>query len=370
MADGMIFWLPEGSADAGWVRVVDGRILQRGQGRDWRSATHLVALPAGEAAMLIVPASDIALHWIACPGMTVAQGAAAAALMAQESSIGPASTLHAVSLAATDAEHPHIVAVTARAVMEGWLLWCVEAGVLDAAIVPAALVLPAPETGFIAAPICGEEVLRGMDCAVGRGQAHAALIVGDGPIETLSEEQVDALLIAALSRPPLDLRAGSFARRPGRAVDSAWLKRIAVLAGCVALGSLLIALVTIARLHIEAEQLDRQTLALAQTTTPDATDAVDAETRLAAKVTAQGGSGGFTGTAAGVMTAIQGVAGARFTSLSQMADGSVRVQLAAPRAEDIAAVITTLRSAGWSITGDSVQQQGAQAAGDFTVTPS
>ena len=366
----MIFW-PAGDGDMThrWARVAHGRITQRGDG-DWRVATHMVALPAGEAAMLIVPSADVTLHWVACPGMTVRQGAAAAPLMALEGSIGSVEGLHAATAPASDPDQPHIVAVTSRDVMEKWVAWCEEAGVPDAAIVPAAMLLPGPDSGFVGGRIGDEDVLRGPDCAVAAHEAHAPIIVGDAPVGVLRAPEIEHQLVLALGDPPLDLRQGLFAPRQAQAIDPAWLRRVAALTGCVMLGSLLIALVTIVRLHIEASALDSRTLALAAPVVPNAADAADADARLSAKLAAGGGAGGVTGTVAAVMTAMRTAPGVTMRSLAQMADGSLRLQLAAARAEDINAVLIALQNAGWRIAANGVQQQGAQTIADISVAPS
>lgn len=373
MADGMIFWLaPDAGApaDGGWLRVVGGRIVQRGEGGDWRGATGLVALPAGDVAMLAVPSGDVALHWIACPGMTVRQGAAAAPLMALEASIGPAGDLHAAVAPALEPELPHVVAVASRSAMEGWIAAAGALGVPDAAIVPAALLLPPSEEGFLSGRIGGETVLRGPNCAVGAEEAHGVLIRADAQVRDLDAVTVEDGLIAALSHPPMTLRQGSYAIRRATALDPAWLKRVAALFGFVALATLLISLATIARLHWEASSLDDATLALARTVAPEAADAADGEAKLAARLAAKGGAGGgFTGVTAGVMAAMQGTPGVVMTSLSQLADGSVRVQLSAPRAEDINVALIVLQNAGWRVAANGVQQQGAQTLADISVVP-
>ncbi|MCE7797498.1 type II secretion system protein GspL [Sphingobium sufflavum] len=382
LPDGMIFWLsPDGGAAGGWLRVVGGHVVQRGgesgagagsrSGADWRAATGLVALPAGDTAMLIVPSGDAALHWIACPGMTVRQGAVAAPLMAVEASIGTPDTLHAAVAPALEPERPHIVAVAARDAMERWIGWCAAAGVPDAALVPAALLLPPVEDGFVAGRVGGEAVLRGTDCALGGGDAYAPLIVGDAPVRELDGATVEAGLVAALAAPPMDLRQGGYAVRAASAIDPAWVRRVAVLAGAVMLAGLLVTLVTVVRLHGEASSLDAATLALARDVVPEASDVADAEMRLAARVAAKGGAGGgFTGTAAGLLAAMQGAPGVTMTGLSQLADGTVRVQLAGPRPDDINVVLIALQNMGWRVAANSVQQQGAQTIADISVVPS
>lgn len=377
MRDGIILWpLGDSASDGetppfGWARVANGAIVQRGEGEatDWRGATHLVALPQDDAAMFIAPAGDVAMHWIACPGMTLVQGAAAAPLMASEASIGPVDDLHAAVAPALDPGAAHLVAVASCAAMEQWLAWCAAAGVPDAAIVPAPALVPPPDEGFAAARIGGDMVLRGTDSAFPADAALEPLIVGDAPVRHLSDAEVERALVAALAEPPLDLRQGSYARRAPRALDPAWLRRIAVLAGLIALVSLAIGLVTIIRLHGEAAALDAETVAMAQEAVPGVADAADAELRLSALIAQRGGAGGLGGAAAGLIAALQASPTVSLTSLTQSADGSLRAQLSGPGAEPVNAVLIALQNAGWRIAANGVRQNGAQTVADITVAP-
>lgn len=367
----MVFW-PIGASGGtlGWLRIVDGHAVQRGEGEDWQSATHLTSLPPGETAMLIVPTGNVALHWISCPGMPVRQGAAAAPLMAFESSIGRPEALHAAIRPAAHPAQPHVVAVAAREDMDRWLAKCESAGVPEAAIVPAAMLLPAPESGFVEARIGTENVLRGVDSAFGAHEAHAEMIVNGETVSKLSVGDVERLVVAGLAHPPLDLRQGAYARRRRSAIDPNWAKRMLVLAGCIIGASVLISAVTVTRLYLEARALDARTMALARPIVPAATDPADADARLSALLAARGGGRGFVATAAGVMVAMRATPGVHISNLSQMADGSVRLQLLAPRAEDINQVLIAMQNAGWRIAADGVQQQAGQIVADITVVPS
>lgn len=377
MRDGIILWpLATISDDGdvprfGWARVANGAIVQRGEGDadGWRAATHLVALPPDDGAMVIAPAGDVAMHWIACPGMTIAQGAVAAPLMAREASIGPADDLHAAVAPATDPANAHLVAVVSRAMMERWLGWCVAAGLPDAVIVPAAALLPPPEEGFVGAEIGGQTVLRGVESAFPADAPLERLIVGDSPVRRLTDAEIDRSMLAALAEPPLDLRQGSYAPRSQGALDPAWLRRIAILAAVIALVSIAIGIATIVRLHGETAALDAETVALAQKVAPGVGDAAEAERRLAALVAQRGGAGGLGRAAAGLMAALQASPTVALTSLSQSADGSLRAQMSGPGAEPINAVLIALQNAGWRIAANGVRQNGAQTVADVTIAP-
>jgi len=351
-----------------WYRVADERIVRRGRGTQWLPPEQVdEPEDAVGTAMLVLPPHATTLHWIACPGMTQRQGAAAARLMALEASIGEAGELHAAVADSDDPEAPHVVAVTSQSAMTHWIERAREHGIDQASIVPSALLLPTPETGFVRAPIGGADVVRGPDTAFdGEGEA-AALIIGDAPVTRLPADGIDDALLHALEEPPLDLRQGAFARRSPAIFDSGRLRRIGIMVGLIALCGLLISLITIIRLHAESSRLDSQTVALAQTVDPNVTDPQTAETRMTALLAARGGRGGFTGMMAGLMTAMQANPNVVMTNVNLGGDGALRVQLAGARAEDINDVLIAIQEAGWRISANAVQQRGGRLIADIMV---
>src|SRR3546814_15672412 len=76
------------------------------------------------------------------------QGRAAARLAAMAGGVASADSLFAATDRNDDPARPHLVAITARRDMQHWLLWAQHHGLKPNIIVPAALLLPAPATGF------------------------------------------------------------------------------------------------------------------------------------------------------------------------------------------------------------------------------
>jgi general secretion pathway protein L len=137
--------------------------------------------------------------------------------------------------------------------------------------------------------------------------------------------------------------------------------------GLMIVCSLLVSLITIIRLNAESSRLDNQTVTLAQTIDPSVSDPQMAETRMTALLAARGGRGGFTGTMAGLMTAMQANPNVVITNVNQGADGALRVQLAGSRAEDINDVLIAIQEAGWRISANAVQQRGGRLMADIMV---
>jgi len=364
-----IIMLPAGrDMPPNWYRVDGARIARRGRGTEWLppERSDEQAEPVGRV-MLVLPPHATTLHWIATPGMTARQGAAAARLMALEASIGEAGGLHAVVAANDDPEAPHVVAIASQSAMAHWVGWCAEHGIEQASFVPAGLLLPAPESGFVRGPVGGLEVVRGGDTAFDGEDAAAPFIIGEQAVVPVPPETVDAALLDALEEPPLDLRQGSYAVARPRLFDRARLTRMLVMVGLMALASLLISLITIIRLNAEAARLDAQTVALAQTIDPAIADPEAADSRMTARLAGPGGRGGFTGMMAGVMTAMQANPNVVLNNVNQGADGSLRLQLAAGRAEEINDVLIAIQEAGWRISANAVQQRGDRLTADIMV---
>lgn len=370
VAEGLIVVLPaREDVDVTWMRVVDDGIVQQGNGDQWLSACGLSALPPGARTMLVPPAPLIALHWVHYPEMPARQGRAASRLAALETSIGPADALVAAANENDDPALAHIVAVAARADMQHWLLWAQRHGLDPDAIVPAPLLLPAPEdgyaqAGYIQGSIGGVEALQGgASGALADGDPLTPVLIGDAAIEPAAPDW-----IGALATPPLNLRQGDFAKRVRRSIDGRQVMRIAVWCGFIALASLMIALLTIAKYHAEARRLDAESIVLAREILPAANDPALIQAELDAKLAARGASAYlFGGPAAGLFTAMQNVPGVSLASLSRAADGTLQAQLASARAEDINMVLLALQAAGFTITATSSRDPGGRVVADITV---
>lgn len=367
--DGLILFLPEAQdAPPLWTRIVDGAAVQSGEGATWLAACGMAQIPAGTTVMLVPPAAQTVLHWIAHPDLPARQGRAAARLTALAGGIAPSDQLFAVADENDDPAVPHRIAVASRADMQHWLLWAQHHGLDPDLIVPAALLLPEPEgEAFIRGHVGGGILWRGAQVAWPEDLALPEL-VGDGPVADAGADAVQAATIAALEQPPLNMRRGDYARRTGRTVDSRALGRIALWSGLILLTGLLIALVGIAKQYREASRLDAQSVALAGQVLPQASDAVEALAGMEAQLAARGaGARAFAAPVAALMSAMQDAPGVALTSLSRDPDGMIRATLAAAKADDINIVLLALQAAGYRITATPAQEPGGRTLADITV---
>src|SRR3546814_9927513 len=85
-------------------------------------------------------------------------------------------------------------------------------------------------------------------------------LLGDAPVRDVVPDEVNALSIAALNDPPLDLRQGDFVQREQRTLDRRALARIAIWCGFILFASFLIALIGIARQRSEEHTSELQSL--------------------------------------------------------------------------------------------------------------
>lgn len=366
--DGLIVALPEeAGAEPLWMRVAGGGIVQTGTGANWLAACGLAELPGDTTVMLVPPAALVTLRWSHHPDLPARQGRAVARLEALASGIVPADQLFAAPDGNDDPARPHVIALAARTDMQHWLLWAQHHGLDPDIIVPAPLLLPAPEDGFCRATIGGSPVWRGADIALAEDMARPELI-GDAPVRHVSPEEVNRIALAALEHPALDMRQGDFAKRTRRAVDKRAVTRIALWSGLILLVSLLIPIIGIVRQNVAASNLDGQSLTLARQVIPNAIDLDQAEAEMDRQLARRGAGGyAFTAPAAALLGAVRDTPGVSLTALSRDPGGLIRATIAAARVDDINQLLLALQGAGFTITSTPSQEPGGRALADITV---
>lgn len=332
---------PDADTPLAWLTVADDAVRARGTGDGWPRQED-----ATIRAMLVAPAGAVALHRALLPDLAARQAQAAARLMAVENALGDPEALHVAS-GPRDGDGALDVAVVANADMVAWLTWA-EAHGLDAGpVVPAALLLPRPDEGFVRGRVGAETIARDKSAAFAVDPALAALVIDDAPVAEVSDGDIELALLAALGDPPLDLRQGPFARRKKRAIDWSLLKRLAVLVGLILLASLVMALVTIVKLNTDSDRLDTRALAAARTVVPDTSSVEQAQAALEARAASRGvGGRGFSATAARLFAALDQSPAAALTAFDVAADGGVRATIAAPSVNDLDVAVAALRSSG------------------------
>ncbi|HYZ47419.1 MAG TPA: type II secretion system protein GspL [Sphingomonas sp.] len=339
----------------GWWIVRDGGLAERGE-----ADTPLPDDPP-ERIVAIAPASAMTLHVAELGSLATQQARTAARLLVAETSVAPIETQH---VAVGEADGPdRSVAVIGNGRMSAWLEALQARGIDPDMILPAPLLLPRPETGFVRASLGGETVLRGRNAAFADDPDLTELLVGDAQVEDVDPEP---LILAALDAAELDLRQGEFAKRRRFRIDWPLVRRLAVLGGAIAAVTLLISLVQIVRYGFGADALDAQAEAIAQAAVPNA--GPNPVSTMQARLAARRGSGlGFTTTAGAVLSAVKAVPNVELASLDFDADGLMRATILAPGAAEAEALRTRLRATGLSVEATPFTAENGRIRGEFRI---
>lgn len=339
---------------AGWWTVRDGAVEARGDGD-----TPLPDLPGQVIA--VAPAEAMTIHVSELGNLATQQARTAARLLVAETSVAPIETQH-VAVGEPDGAD-RSVAVIGKGRIAAWLTSLQVRGIDPDAILPASLLLPRPESGFVRAGIGAETVVRGRSTAFADEPGLTELLVGDAPVE---DAEAAPLVLAALESPELDLRQGEFAKRRRFRIDWPHVRRLATLGGAIAAVTLLIALVQIVRYGFGADALDAQAQQVARNAVPDAgPNALSSmQARLAAR---RGGGLGFTATAGALLTAVKAVPNVELASLSFDSDGLLRATILAPGAPEAEALRTRLRTAGLTVEATPFTAEAGRVRGEFRI---
>lgn len=188
--------------------------------------------------LLVVPATELSLHWLPLKAATPAQARAAAT---HRLAGRLAQTAQALTIEVGTGEASRWVAVFTEAARTGWLARAAAHGFAPDAVVPDCLLLPAVADGDPPV-VAGDGHLvrvRGHDFAFSAEPALAAVILG-GELPASAEDagRLQALLLAGATRPiELDLappKAGAGGRR------EVPTRRLLALAAAVLLAPLLV----------------------------------------------------------------------------------------------------------------------------------
>jgi len=262
--------------------------------------------PDGSPLVLAVPGEAVALHWLDLPDLAPAQ-AAAAARMALADRLAEADP-H-IAVAPGSGLRP--VAVVAREQMAGWLAEAARAGWKPAAIIPDALLLSAPASGWAVAQDGPRMLARSASAAFAAEPELAAAIIGTDATTPAQPALPDPL--------PLDLLSGEYAQVVRWQPDRTQLKRLALLAAAVAglwLGGDVAALL---RASSAASAADAELITLA----PSTTDGPSALAALHAQAQQRGAAGGLAALAGPVVQALSARPGAGLAGLSYTPAGGL-----------------------------------------------
>lgn len=358
MTSTLLFLPAHTDDDWRWLRVEGDAVVARGEG-----------VPEGDlgAVLAVAPADAVTLHWAALPARSPAQAAAAARILVTEASATSVDRLHVA--VGDDAQDERPIGVVSSDRMRAWLASLAAIGIDPTIVLPAPLLLPRPEAGYVRADLGGQSVVRGTTSGFADEARLTALITGDHAPETLGREALEVAIAAAVGHPALNLRQGAFARRKRRAIDWALIRRTAILGGLALLATLAIDLVRITKYSIAADAAETRVAALAREGLPRGADQGDADRLLAERLSRLRGPGaGFSATAAAVTSAVRGVVGTEIVALAFEPNGDLRATVAAEGEAQANQLVARLREAGFVVTSSAFEANGERLRGDVTVT--
>lgn len=364
MNDTLVLFLPSGQSPWRWLRIAGDRIAARGDGVPGFDPEQR------ESAVAVAPAEAVTLHWADLPDRSTAQSVAAARLLAGDASIAPLAELHvAVGREKDGVERP--IGVVSSHWMRGALAALEAEGIDPDALIPAPMLLPRPEEGYVRADLGGEGVVRGTSSGFADEARLTELVTGGVAPTVLGREELEAAIVGAVAAPTLDLRQGEFARRTRPAIDWALVRRLIWLGVAILTVTLMISLVEIVKLNIAATAMEARADALARTALPRGETVNNADRQLGERLTRMRGAGlGFSGTAAAVYAAVGAAPGAELRALAFDGTGKLRATVAVQNEGMITDIIQRLRRQGFTVTQSTAQNSGGIFSIDLTVSAS
>ncbi|WP_257543679.1 type II secretion system protein GspL [Sphingopyxis sp. DBS4] len=377
MSRTLILWLPPVAALAdetavrpAWLRVDDGVIVDSGQDDGWVDAWERPQDDAADGRLIaLAPAADVPLRWHHYPDAAPAQAAAAARLDALKDSLGEASALHVVAGQPAEAGQAVPVAVTTHAAMTAWTDWLAAQGLSPDTILPAAAAVPPPEAETLwAAEVGDETIVRTADRAFLSDPELDPLIAGERTIAPLDAAQMREALLLSLAAPPLDLLSGAWKPKRNWAVDPALLRLAKRLLIALLVVSLMVPVVHAIRLMSDSSRADEVTVETAKKAGIAAPNAEAAEAEIDRRLAAAGGGPlAFSVPASALYDAMRDTPGVTLKSLAHRTDGTLTTTLAAPRVDDINAVLLALQAHGYRITAQPMAGADGQQMANVTI---
>ena len=364
MTETLVLFLPAPDLPWRWLRIAGDTVAARGEG------FPLLAADTPLACVAVAPADAVTLHWAELPDRSLAQSVTAARMLAADASAGPIGDLHvAVGREGEVVERP--IGVVSALQMRAWLDLLAENGVDPDAVLPAPMLLPRPETGYLRADVGGEGVVRGVTSGFADEARLTELVTGGVAPVVLLRDALETAIVAAVAAPSLDLRQGAFARKTRRAVDWALVRRLGWLSAAILGVTLLITIVQLIKYSTAADDLERRTELLARTGLARGEAVSDADRQLTARLDRlRGGGQGFSRTTAAVFAAIRATPGSEAHTLAFDPNGTMRVGVGVQNEGQILDLQRQLGASGFDATPQGqFQSVNGRLSGDLTVKP-
>lgn len=338
----------------GWLELAGGGVAARG--RALEGLPGLVDPRTGRSLPVaaVLPGEAVSLHWLEIPaGLTPAQAAAAARLLAADVSAQPVADMHV----AVGPERPdsalRAVALAPALAMAGWIGRLQAEGLDPDFILPEPLLLPVPDEGFVRYDRGPLPLWRAQGDAFSAEPELAELVIRGAPVRVLDHVGFEGHLAAALAALPVNLRQGAFAKRRRWKIEWPLVRRIAGLAATLLLITLLLQVLTIFRYTFEADRIEAEARALARTAGP------------VASVEAAGP--GYAALASALFGALNGIPNAELTAMIFDQSGTLRATVGADSPATLESLRQRLEASGFTAVLGPPRSGGGRPTAELTV---
>lgn len=353
-------------AASGWLRLVDDNVIARGE--EFEAIPPLDEEEERERVVLVVPGSEVAVHWVELPeNLAPAQALGAARILASEVTAEPLDTLHMALGPAIEGDDERCMALVGADRMADWLAEFQAIGFDPDHVVPEPLLLALPEEGLASFRRAGLTNVRGPRRAFAAEPGLAEILIGDDAMAAIDAEAFERDLPLLAAAPPVDLRQGAFAKRRRFKIDWSHIRRLAMMAGAILFVTLCIQLALIARYSFAADALERQAQQRALEALPGATEVADPVAALRQRLAEVGGGPGYSAVAGAIFGAVRNTEGAELQSLAFASDGTVQIAVATATANGISSFQQQLSASGLSVTPGATRTAGNRQVAEFAV---
>jgi len=365
MREALLLFLGRDGGIEGWVRIAAGEVAGRGTGLDGVDPHRSAPVAA------VVPGEAVTLHWLELPaGLSPAQAAGAARLMAAELSAQPIGDLHVAAGRGAAEGGSRCVGLVPMETMRDWLAGLEKAGFDAERIVPETLLVPAPAEGVATWDSGPLRLYRGPTEAFAAEPELGDILLGGRTAVPVGAEAFAAGLAEALDQAPLDLRQGPFGRRRDWRVAPARARRLAVLTAALLLISLAVQVAIIARYSFAADSADAETRRVAAAALPRSPGISDPRTALTQRLAElRGGGAGFRATAGALFEAVRSTPNIELTALAFAPDGTLRATVQADSPAAIEALRQRVEASGFAADAGPPRSGGGRRVAELTVRP-
>ncbi|HYN46056.1 MAG TPA: type II secretion system protein GspL [Allosphingosinicella sp.] len=295
--------------------------------------------------VLVVPGSEVAIHWLdLAEGLAPAQAAAAARLMLADASAEALADMH-VAIGRTERGLTP-VALAPNARMAEWVATDPDI------VLPSPFLLLPPAEGLVRRDVGAVPDYRGEAAAFSVETELAALLVGDAPVLAIGEEAFEAGLGEALAAPVINLRQGAFARRRQWRVDRSRVRRVVLLALALIAATLVLQVATIMRYAFAADRLEAEAA------------------RIGAFAPAGGDTGpGFAPLASILFDSVRAIPNVELTRIDYRRDGSLSAIVQVDSPATLAILRRHVEASGVAVETGGLQSGGPRPSAELVLRP-